>query len=271
MNLTSVVTRLSSGIEIHHHEAGAGRSLVFLHGGGPGASGLSNFQSNYAALAAGGYRVLMPDLPGWGQSSKPADILLDYAFLCGTLGTWLDTIGVSRCVVVGNALGGALALRLAMDQPARVSHLVLVAPAAIAPPEAYGAMPGMQALIGIVRGPRPIPAESMRKLFSFMYDDPVAVDDRVVTERTQAAAGQPDDLFARLALSSLQDRLHEITAPQLVFWGLTDRFCPWESSRNLLGACRAARLVTFAACGHWAHVEQATHFNRLTLDFLENG
>ncbi|HKY91040.1 MAG TPA: alpha/beta fold hydrolase, partial [Nevskiaceae bacterium] len=127
MNVTSVVTRLSSGIEIHHHESGAGRALLFLHGGGPGASGLSNFQSNYAALTAGGYRVLMPDLPGWGQSSKPSGTL-DYAFLCGTLGAWLDAIGVSRCVVVGNALGGALALRIAMDQPARVSHLVLVAP-----------------------------------------------------------------------------------------------------------------------------------------------
>ncbi|HKY92731.1 MAG TPA: alpha/beta fold hydrolase, partial [Nevskiaceae bacterium] len=96
-------------------------------------------------------------------------------------------------------------------------------------------------------------------------------DDRVVLERTQAAAGQPDDLFARLALGNLEDRLHEITAPQLVFWGLTDRFCPWESSRNLLSRCRSARLVTFAACGHWVHVEQATAFNRLTLDFLANG
>lgn len=267
---TSRTTKLPSGIEIHHHEAGAGRPLVFVHGGGPGASGLSNYQGNHSYFASRGYRVLMPDLVGWGGSTKPADVTHDYDLLCGSLAAWLAALGISRCAITGNALGGAVAMRLALDQPDLVEKLVLIAPSALAPPETYAPMPGLQALIGMVRGPRPFPVESMRNLFTLMYHDPSGIDDRVVAERTQAAAAQRPDLFMKLSLPTLQDRLHEIRSPMLLFWGLSDRFCPWESSRNLLVACPAARMVAMGDSGHWVHVEKAGLFNRLALDFLEN-
>lgn len=266
----SRVTKVASGLDIHHHESGEGTPLVFLHGGGPGASGLSNFQGNHAYFARRGYRVLMPDLPGWGQSSKPAGVKYNYELLCGSLVEWMQSLGIGECDLAGNAMGGAVALRLALDRPALVRSLVLIAPAAIGDPESYLPMPGLQALIGLVRGPRPIPVESMRSLFRLMLHDPADIDDAVVAERTRAANTQAPDLFANLDLRNLKDRLHEIKAPTLLFWGASDQFCPLESSVHFLRQCPSSRLVALAACGHWVHVEKADVFNRMAHDFLQN-
>src|SRR5262245_55043967 len=55
--------------QVHVAELGSGPAVLMLHGGGPGASGLSNYSRNVEALARH-FRVLVPDLPGYGRSSK---------------------------------------------------------------------------------------------------------------------------------------------------------------------------------------------------------
>ena len=71
---------LEDGRTIAYHEAGTGPAVIFVHGSGPGGSGWSNFQGNYKALAQAGCRALVPDLLGYGYSSKPEDAqyTLDY-------------------------------------------------------------------------------------------------------------------------------------------------------------------------------------------------
>ena len=71
---------ISGGRDIHYHEAGQGPPVLFVHGSGPGGSGWSNFQNNYQPLADVGFRCLVPDLLGYGYSSKPedAEYTLDY-------------------------------------------------------------------------------------------------------------------------------------------------------------------------------------------------
>lgn len=268
---TSHTTKIVSGWEVHHHETGKGRPLVLLHGGGPGASGLSNYHGNAGYFAERGYRVLMPDLIGWGQSSKPTGVKHDHELFAGSLAAWLQALDLAECDVAGNAMGGAIAIRLALDHPGLVRRLVLIAPAGIGDPAVYAAMPGIHALIALVRGGRPITVESMRTLFRLMLHDPADIDDEVVKERTKAANLQAPDLFANLDLRNLKDRLHEIAQPTLVFWGASDQFCPLETSHELLRRCPTSRLVAVAACGHWVHVERAALFHRLTDDFLRNG
>jgi pimeloyl-ACP methyl ester carboxylesterase len=88
------------GLSIHYHEAGSGEPIVFLHGSGPGASGYSNFKGNYSVFAANGYRAIVPDLPGFGLSSKP-----DTNYVLGTFANRptkpvLNPKNGSRCVKV---------------------------------------------------------------------------------------------------------------------------------------------------------------------------
>lgn len=262
---------LASGMELHYHEAGDGRPLILLHGGGPGASGFSNYQNNYGYFAERGYRVLMPDIIGWGKSSKPTGVSHDYELLAGSLYAWLEALDIDRCSIAGNSMGGALAINLAIDHPGLVEKLILLAPAALADPAAVGVTPGMQALFTIATGGRPISIESMTNLFSLMYHNPADVDPRMVVERTKVANTQAEDLYANLALTTHKDRLGEIQCPTLMLWGASDKFCPLETGFGLLEQCPTSRMLVLAACGHWVQAEQAELFNRMTIDFLQNG
>ena len=119
---------VGEGLRIHYQEQGEGKPLLFLHGSGPGASGFSNFKGNYPFFAERGYRVIVPDTLGYGYSSKPADRDYGLDFLVGALHRFTRALGLERCAVVGNSHGGAMAIKLALDHPALVEKLVLMAP-----------------------------------------------------------------------------------------------------------------------------------------------
>lgn len=87
-------------------ERGAGEAVVLLHGGGPGASGMSNYSRNVDALAQR-FRVIVPDLPGYGRSSKRVDRSDPFGDLAGAVGVLLDELGLDRAHLVGNSYGGA--------------------------------------------------------------------------------------------------------------------------------------------------------------------
>ena len=75
------IAKLPSGHEMHYLEQGKGPAVVFVHGSGPGANGYSNFKRNIGPIAEAGYRVLVPDMIGFGWSSKPGLVMA----------TWHDT------------------------------------------------------------------------------------------------------------------------------------------------------------------------------------
>lgn len=271
MTCTSHMTELPSGLTLHHHEAGEGPALVLLHGGGPGASGLSNYQQNYQAFVDAGFRVLMPDIIGWGQSSKPEGVPHDYTLLGDSLKDWLAALNINTCTVTGNSMGGAIAIYLAMTYPALVDRLVLLAPAGLTTPEELAAMPGLAAMMAAVTGPRPMPVELVRGIFENMYANPADIDDDVVAERTAVANTQAPDLFANLALAPHKDNIGKLKCPVLLLWGVNDKFCPLSSANVLLENVPTARMVAISNCGHWVQVEKTELFNRMTIDFLQNG
>lgn len=99
---------------------GDGAPVVLLHGGGPGASGISNYSRNIDALAAS-YRVIVPDMPGYGRSTKYVDHSDPFGYLADSIRGMLDEMGVQQAHLVGNSYGGAAALRLALDTPHRAT------------------------------------------------------------------------------------------------------------------------------------------------------
>ena len=141
---TTVTERTVSvgGKEIFLTEAGRGAPVVLLHGGGPGASGLSNFSRNVDALAEH-FRVIVPDLPGYGRSSKGVDGSDPFGYLADAIRGLLDALGIDRASLVGNSYGGACALRLALDTPGRVDKLVLMGPGGIGTTRARVGRPRM--------------------------------------------------------------------------------------------------------------------------------
>src|SRR5690606_12645826 len=141
-----------------------------------------------------GYRVVLPDLVGFGYSAKPTGIDYTLELFCSTLLELLEAIGVHRCVLVGNSLGGAVALKIAIDHPERVEKLVLMAPGGIETRERYFAMPGIQKMVSGFVGAG-FDREGLRRLLQLLVFDPTFVDEALVEERFNILQLQPKEVL----------------------------------------------------------------------------
>ncbi|WP_174291093.1 alpha/beta fold hydrolase [Sphingomonas bacterium] len=263
--------RVAGGHDLVVNEAGLpdGWPAVFIHGSGPGASGRANFGGNVDAFVAAGFRVVLPDLIGYGASSKPAGIDYTLALFTDTLHEALRGCGIERATLIGNSLGGGIALQMALDHPGFVDRLILMAPGCIEEREEYFKMPGIAGMVSSFGSPDFDEAEQRRLLVSLVHD-PVHVTDALVKERFAVARTQPKDVLVRMRTPNLRPRLGELKLPILVFWGHAERFMPLSGIDHFLTQCDDVRVVTFAKVGHWVQVERADEFNRYALAFLHD-
>lgn len=270
--LTQATYRVSGGYDIQIVEAGdpAAPAVVFLHGSGPGASGASNFRQNIDAFIAAGYRVILPDLIGYGASSKPEGIDYTLQLFTDTVYEALTAHGLTQANLVGNSLGGGIALLMTLDHPAFTKNLVLMAPGCVAEREAYFVMPGIAKMVSSFGGPDFDLAEQKRLVSNLVHPDFAPnIPDALVAERFAVARTQPKDVLVRMRTPDLSPRLSEIDKSIFVLWGLNDEFCPEAHSRLFLDKCADVRAITFGRTGHWVQVERAAEFNAYALEFLD--
>jgi len=261
---------LDSGLRLHYLDIGEGPVVVWLHGSGPGASGYSNFKGNYPAFAAAGFRNIVLDLPGFGRSDKPADVQYNLDFFVASLNAFLGTIGVAKCTLLGNSLGGAIALGQALAHPDTVERLILMAPGGVEERETYFRMEGIVRMVEtFAKGPMG-PAE-MRHVMSLQVFDPGMLDDTIINERSAIAPLQPANLFSTMMVPNMTTRLHEIKVPIFGFWGTDDKFNPHAGALKVIENAPNARMVLLNRCGHWVQVEHSDLFNRSCIDFLTKG
>ena len=116
-------------MRLHYEESGShqGVPVVLIHGGGPGASGMSNFAKNLPVFAEH-FRTVVVDQPGYGKSDKPPVEGNYFRFSANALKDLLDELGIDQAHLVGNSLGGGTAVRFALDYPDRAGRLVLMGP-----------------------------------------------------------------------------------------------------------------------------------------------
>lgn len=255
--------------KIHYHEKGEGEPIVFLHGSGPGASGWSNFSGNMDAFVDAGFRVILPDSLGYGYSSKPADAEYTVEFFNAGVKGLMDGLGLKSAYVIGNSLGGGMALNFALSHPERVKKLVLLAPAGLGPAETYLAMPGIRGIIDCMLGEEGPTVEKLRALFKMQLFDESLVTDEIIFSRQKVALTQPANVLATMKVTNVADRLSEITCPVLTFWGMNDKFCPVETADLLARGPKNSRVMLINECGHWVQVEYPHIFNQVATDFLK--
>jgi len=240
-----------------------------LHGSGPGASGFSNFKGNYPAFDNAGFRNIVVDLPGFGRSDKPDNVNYDLAFFVENLKLLLNNIGIERCTLLGNSLGGAIALGYTLDHPERVSSLILMAPGGVEERETYFQMEGIKRMVEVyAQGPMGV--EQMRQVMSLQLFDSSQLQESILEERAAVAVTQPANLFSTMLVPNMTERLHEIKCPILGFWGADDRFNPASGTFKVLENAPHARFTVLNRCGHWVQVEHQQLFNRQCLNFLRD-
>jgi 4,5:9,10-diseco-3-hydroxy-5,9,17-trioxoandrosta-1(10),2-diene-4-oate hydrolase len=260
-------------IELFVAETGEGTPVLLLHGGGPGASGLSNYSRNVDALARR-HRVLVPDLPGYGRSSKQTDGSDPFGFLADSVRGLLDELGIERSHLVGNSYGGAAALRLALDTPERVDRMVLMGPGGIGTTRALPTK-GLNSLLSYYGGDGPSREKLETFIRHYLVHDGSAIPDEVIDERYQASLDpevianpplrRPSGPFALRTLWRMDftrdRRLKRLDIPTLVLWGAEDRVNRPAGGAMLAERMPNCRLVEVPETGHWVQWEQAELFN----------
>ena len=243
-------------------------TAIFIHGSGPGASGWSNFKHNVSAFQEAGYRCIVYDQWGYGKTSKPQDVDHTLDFFVDGLVSLMDSADVSNAVLVGNSLGGAVALGLALRHPERVEKLILMAPGGIESREDYFSMPGIQAMVKYPMGSPEFTKEVLAQLLTQLVYDPVNVDDELVDERWATLETQNAHVLATMQIPDLSDQLASIDIETLVFWGTEDRFCPASGTWKILQMKGSVQAELVNYCGHWVMSEYPELFNERCLSFL---
>lgn len=261
---------IGDGLQVHYNERGEGEAVVFLHGGGQGSGGWTNWKLNLDHFAKEGFRAIAPDAIGYGLSSKPEDAVYSIDFLSETLKRLLDTLGIDKVTLVGNSMGGATAIKFAQDNPGRMNKLVVMAPAGIGPIERYRDMPAIQMIFKLGQEGGAITKDKIARLLTELAYDDSLVDDQLLEERLEVALMQPPAVFKTLRIDDLSPRLPELKMPFFILWGRDDGACPVESGLEILKATENSKFLAFSKCGHWVQAEKADEFNKLCVDFLRS-
>lgn len=258
------------GVPTRVLSAGEGPALLFLHGtGGSGKVWFNQLRRFEAA-----YHVLAPDLPGYGRTPLPETLrsIDDYPAFVQHL---MDALGLERAVLIGNSMGGRVALQLALDAPERVAGLVLVNASGLK-------LPG----IPTVNVRETDPAEFASLLFynpssrsanpSSRGANPSTTDPGAIAARLTQTPEQRQARETMLRLTAgplrrdMQDRLGEIQAPTLVIWGEGDRIIPAAYAEAFAAGIPHARLELIPRAGHVPMLEKPGAVNEAIARFLSD-
>jgi 4,5:9,10-diseco-3-hydroxy-5,9,17-trioxoandrosta-1(10),2-diene-4-oate hydrolase len=263
---------------IHVTEKGAGYPLLMLHGGGPGATGVSNYTRNIDAFAAH-FRVVVPDMPGYGQSTKGVDRADPFGDLARSMLGLLDALGIDRAHAIGNSYGGACALRMALDVPSRISSMVLMGPGGINTTRQFPTK-GLMRLLSFYGGGGPSREKVADLLRNYLVYDGSQISDDLIDLRYQSSIDpeviakpplqRPAGLGAALRMDfTRDDRLRSCQTPTLTVWGADDKVNRPSGGPTLQKLMPNCDLYMVSKTGHWVQWERADEFNALTLAFLQ--
>lgn len=267
-----------NGVRVHYQEAGPmdGPAVILIHGF---ASSTLVWSKVFLEFAVRGFRVIAPDLLGYGYSAKPRDFDYTIGAQARMLDNLLDQMGLAQVTLVGSSYGGAIAASIALDYPTRVKKLVLVGAVTNNEPTKYLLMRLFGSpLIGDILSPlllssRQLLKRRMKRVYdrhSWILDD-VRVEARHQPLRTAATHRAIIRTVRRWDADRIQREAHLITQPTLLVWGDNDAEVPLRFGQQLHDAIKGARMIIIQNCGHLPHEEFPQAFIEVVGGFCANG
>jgi pimeloyl-ACP methyl ester carboxylesterase len=258
---------------------GRGRDVVLIHGLG---GTKSSFFETAAALSAGGHRVHAIDLPGFGASSKPLRAPYDARWFADTVIAVLDELEIGRALLVGNSMGGRVALEVGLRAPERVDGIALLCPAvAFVRRDFHPIVRLLRPEWGLL--PHAIPRPLVARQFWSLFHDREAIDEalvNVVVDGFRKIYANPAGRHAFLASArniyldapwgrnGFYPRLAELRPPALFVWGTHDWLIPASFGEVVGEWLPDARQVVLEGCGHVPQVERPDDVNPMLLEFF---
>jgi len=269
-------------VEIHGHRlayrrAGEGETIVLVHG----MAGSSRTWRDVMPALAEHHQVVAPDLIGHGSSEKPPG---DYSLgaFASSLRDLFDVLGIGRATVVGQSLGGGVAMQFAYQYPERCDRLVLVSSGGLGREVSWMlralSLPGAELVLPVVA-----PAfvrERGNSISRWLRDHGVRQDRAAEMWDAYASLSRPENRAAFLRTLravvdpggqaiDASDRLYLTQAmPTLIVWGDDDAIIPVAHARAAHEAMPGSRLEIFEGVGHFPQVEDAPRFVEVIEDFL---
>lgn len=259
------------GVEWPYLEGGPadGEILVLVHGFGAD----KDSWSFAAPHLTDKYRIIAPDLPGFGENDLSID--RDYSILEQThrLMRFLDALGISKCHIGGNSMGGFIALQTALDHGHRVTSLALLNNAGVVGTNESE----LQRLAA--QGDNPLVVrslEDMDRRFAFVTHKPRPIPGQFKKVMFAEAKGREallDKIFLAIAEDALEkpvnDRLHDVKCPTLVIWGKHDRLIDVSCVEVLKSGINGCEAVVFDHVAHVPMIEDPAAYAQAHLAFLE--
>ncbi len=252
-----------NGNKIRYLEEGnSDDTIVLLHGLG----GMAERWIPVIPFLSKKYRIIAPDLIGYGQSDKPqADYTIDL-FRKTTL-EFLEILSLQNVLMIGTSLGGETVAECASTQNPRIKKIVLSSPAGIM----KKSNPVLDAYIMAALHPT---SESVKSAYQMMTGKNTEVSEKSVEnfisnmERHNAKMVFLSTLLGMKNSPAITEKLHLIKIPVLLIWGNNDSMIPVEYSKDFASSIPNCELVIMDGCGHIPYEEKPSEFSKLVLDFL---
>lgn len=257
----------AAGHDIVFLEGGRGETLLLVHG----FNGQKDHWTRMARHLTPKYRVVIPDLPGFGESSRRPDARYTVSDQAARLKSFCDALNLDRVHIAGNSMGGAISGLFALDNPERVRSLGLVNAAGTADCRES------EFLRLVEKGENPLIADrpgDMRRIMDFVFEEPPYIPGPVLTflgRKNWETKAFSEKIFAeiRADITQLGDRLPDIAVPTLVLWGDRDRLIDVSCADTFHKGIPGAVLKIIPGCGHVPMVERPGEAARHYLAFLD--
>ena len=246
----------------------SGIPVVLLHGFG----GDKDNWSIYAPHITRNYRLITPDLPGFGENDRSLDRDYDIPSQVHRLNAFLDAMNIPKCHIGGNSMGGYIALQFAMEYPDRVSSLTLFNNAGVVGENKS------ELAIAAEKGDNSLALNDLSdvdRLMAFISYKPVPMPKnfkKIFFAEAEAHKDVLDKIFWQIAGSGinhpLNDRLGEVTAPSLIIWGRHDRLIDVSSVSILEEGIKNSEAVILEETGHVPMIEKPKDTASVHLRFL---
>ena len=247
-------------------------TLVFVHG----FNADKDSWAIYARYLTKHYRVVAPDLPGFGDNTLDPERDYGVRAQAAALEGFLDALGIECCHLAGSSMGGYIAMIAALEYPERLQSLTLLDAAGLK-------TPGSSELEAIVaRGENPFVVaepDDVKRLVAFVTHKPVPLPGAIKRAYVDRMAGRKDHLDRTLAVintelrrNPLNDAIRTIAMPTLALWGRHDRLIDVSAVTVLEDSISDLQSVVFEDTGHMPMVEcpaQTAQHHREFLQRLE--